>query len=427
MTSLVFILTLAFPTRPTGPAALRRGHTLCKQGHFEQGLEQIFRAVVTIEQIPPRVSASQWRPAARRCLLGWIRKLSTCKPQRSVVKQLDALRRVEEKANKISMPDVARKAKARRAACLRRLPSLVQKRCSRQAGPDSSALARTLALSLSKQASHSKSVWSASLTRCLDSWHKSIEIRCRAQPTVDLLKEAGRLVTGSAKASKAKAERLYETCAQALGKRGWHMCLNRRFKQGRSLLVEALGRYNFYNAKDMQAFRKMRLEMLPDCGHFRITLTGRAAIQTGAITATFQLNGSMIFGGQSKLQGVFELRAQSISAHDKTATSILITQDRPCRVFVKGRYNPKTGNVAWWPDRVPPKVCHETIQVARRGKATSIFKETLIWTLIQKAGLTKSWMAGQNHSSLKIRFSSPLSGNRSADMRARWTIETFRK
>ncbi|MCD6498405.1 MAG: hypothetical protein J7M25_08935 [Deltaproteobacteria bacterium] len=427
MTSLILILTLTIPTRPAGSLPLHRGNTLCKQGRFEQGLEQIFRAVITVEQVPAKVPASKWRPAARRCLLGWIRSLSHCRADRSVVKQLDDLKRVEERANKISMPDVARKARTRRSACLKRLPGLVQKRCRRQAGPDSTAVARTLHKTLASQTVLSKAAWSSSLGTCLDSWHKSIQIRCRAQPTLDILKEAGRLVTSSPKTFKPRAEHLYESCAQALGKRGWHMCLNRRFKQGRSLLVEALGRYNFYNAKDLHTFRRMRLEMLPDCGHFRLTFTGKTAVQTGALNATLRLDGSMILGGQSKLQGVFELRARTISAHAKGATSVLITQDRPCRIFVKGRYNPKTGNVAWWPDRIPAKMCHETIQVTKRGKTASLFKETLIWSLIQKTKLMKSWMAAQNHSSLKVRFSSPLPGNRSADMHARWTIETYRK
>jgi hypothetical protein len=81
------------------------------------------------------------------------------------------------------------------------------------------------------------------------------------------------------------------------------------------------------------------------------------------------------------------------------------------QVFLKGKYNRKSGNLVWWPSG-PPTPGVESIQVNRRGRAAVVFRDSIVDDLLKKAGLFKSWMPARKGATKAFRYKGSMGGGR---------------
>jgi hypothetical protein len=98
------------------------------------------------------------------------------------------------------------------------------------------------------------------------------------------------------------------------------------------------------------------------------------------------------------------------AASDGGEATVSIT---PSRVLISGIYNPKTKNMAWWPEKAQAEAkSGESIQVARPNKPAVILRDNATWDMLNKSGLFKMWMSTTPGRTKKVSFDGELGGGR---------------
>jgi hypothetical protein len=436
---LVSMNALARKKESRPPAGIQNGLTqiaagkrLCATGKHSKGVAKIFEAAVTLQKADAAHPANKkWRPALRRCLRGWIKSLGKqCKPEPATLKRLDALARLAKQAKKIAERSLARTASARRKACIAQIGAKVRKLCHEEPGPQGLKLARKLVRALEKDKDKvAPRAWKrlAGAPRyCALQWSKSAALRCSGHPSLAVLKELGDVVRATPKPVQDKPRRAYENCAKALGRYGWQLCQNRRYARGHKLLSEAVGRYDFHAAKDHAFRKKMKTQWLPYCGTYVARLKARSTLKVSNVDMKLVLDGRLILAKTQKpnrLKGIFRVSVAVKKA--KSPAGEVTATITPTVVRVGGVYNPKTQNMAWWPQKTPPpKKSTESIQITPPKKSAIILRDTASWDLLQKTGLFKMWMSARPRAEKRISYKGGLGGGRQADFQG--TLEAAR-
>ncbi len=401
---------------------LAQGRALCAQGKYADGIDVIFRAAVLGQKLSSRQRRRlAWRPAAKRCFLSWIGKLSVCRPEPEVAATLTTLESVAAKAVKVAMPAVVRKAETTRKRCLARLAKLLEKHCRDEPGIDSAKTVGRVAKALGAAAKPIQTGLNKARDSCIERWRANLELRCKVHPDMATAKEAAALVPAAPKVSRSQAKKTYETCIRAMADRGLAMCRSGKYLEGRRLVEEALGRFGFYGATNQRFVDKTTADMKAQCGRFLVRLKGSVVAKLGTVRMKLALTGGFVLTGTRRLTGTFLLESKPVWANAGKATVQVRTQT--CRARLGGTYNPKTHNLAWWPKEKP--TCSESIQVTSPNGTARVIRETLVSDMARAARLLKSWMPGTDGSRLGLDMSGPIGGGRTVRLKGNYRLKVL--
>jgi hypothetical protein len=320
--------TLAWPSvarasLSDGLAKLAAGRRDCQQKRFAAGVKKLLDSALIIQTANPRHAANrQWLPAARRCLRAWVSHTSRQCAKQGRVASLKLLLAIRGRVKYLAAPGVKRLIAARLKPCARAIVKLRAKECVET--PNQEAVARLDALKATLRGLGVDAQILGRLTRersrCAFQWIKEAESRCQTNATVAALKGIGAGIVQVRGAQRVKARAAYETCAKALGTRGWQICKSHRYVKGRALLGAAIVRYGFYRARDKAFLRKMQRQWLPRCGtylvkgyfHMRVK-AGKVAYKLAArvrVEVTRTQRGNVLAGAMTvSYSGVNGLRA----------------------------------------------------------------------------------------------------------------------
>ncbi len=356
-----------------------------------------------------------WRREARRCLTGWIRNIKkSCRADPGLPKRLAQLAEVERRATKIAMPRMARMAVAARRRCLAKLPGLVVARCRARPGPGSLDLAkRLLAAADAGQAR-------TPLVSCVKAWLDSLAVRCKVRPSLGLVAEAAQAVNAAPGPAKTLAKGSYESCARSAVRFGLASCDAGRYLEGRRLAAQALGRFGLFGGKDPAFESAARRDIRKRCGRFLLRLDAHLAATLPAVEMVLGLRGHLVLTGpDNRLRGT--LRVESKVLSQKARRGHVLVQPQTCVFSLAGRYNPKTGNVAW--HRVgSPRGCLEAVQRSVGGTAR-VTKETVVRDALQAARVLGTWTPASEGSELAVTYKGPIGGQRTVRLTGKLVVQ----
>ncbi len=402
---LAYVLGILFAT--PRPGTVLEGRRLCRQGQFRRGLELVIQAGLK--------GRPGWRREARRCLTQWIRSLAgSCRADGGLPARLANLKEVERRAAKIAMPKVARMAASARKRCLGRLPRLVASHCRSEPGPGSLGLAKKLLSGAPAGPAR------AALVACTKAWLDSLAVRCKVRPSLGLLAEAAQAVNAATEPAKAEARAGYEACARSAVRFGLASCDAGRYLEGRRLAAQALGRFGLFGGKDPRFESAMRRAIQDRCGRFFLRLEAVLAGSMPGVEVKMALRGSLVLTGpDDRLRGTFRVQAKVLSQAARSGQ--VFVQPKACVFLVSGKYNPKTGNVAW--HRMgQPKGCVEVVQRANRG-AARVTRETLVRDALAAARVLRTWTPASEGSQLAVTYKGPIGGQRTVRLTGKLVVE----
>lgn len=404
----------------------------CSQGGFAEGVKQVFLAATTIQKVDAKHPINRkWRPVLRKCLTQWIDKLGkACKPDISTLDRMRSLLEIAKQAEKVTEKAIARRALLRRDACFVKLGSMLNRKCSLEPGERSFKLARSFAKQLAAISSQklppkAKSSVNEAVRLCLGAWKGSASTRCQAAPTVPSLRELGAVVAASGKAERAEMEQAYEACARQMGSYAWQLCQQRKYRQGRALMKEAIARYEFHNPKDLSFLKRMKTEFMPRCGTYAIRFVAEVSAATAGVKMSMTVETEIFLahtGSKDSLVGVLRIRPKlktaSTAKADKGKVLVILSEGT---FLLDGRVNPKTRNLTWWPkgSSSPPA---EHIQITRVGKAADVFKERILYDLLLQARVLANWMSVQPGAQKRLVFAGGVGGTRKGSVSGTLTM-----
>jgi hypothetical protein len=375
-----------------GLLTLTGGQSDCQAKRYASGVKKILDAAVTIQQADPKHAANQrWLPAVQACFGSWLQDAASRCQKEGAVSALEELRQIEQQVKYVAAPVVKKALPGKVAACIGQIAKLGVKECETSPGPKALERLDQLKEQIGKLGADGKALapMEAGQRSCALKWAVEAESRCQTTASVEALQEIGTAVPRVGTVQKARAQQAYESCAKALGQRGYATCQNRRYGEGRALLKNAIERWSFFGKGDQRFLAKMKQEWLPLCGSYFLGGYFNGTVVEGATSFTLSAKVSLEVGRTGKTNTlVGELRsAYSAVGGTRKGCRVLITPTDG-RYSLTGSENPASKQLTIMIEaNMPQSESYEDVQVTCGEEAPKLAKARYLHQLLKAAGV----------------------------------------
>jgi hypothetical protein len=368
------------------------GKADCQGKRFAAGVKRLLEAAVQLQEADPKHPGNrQWLPEVQSCLKGWMTDAGKRCETEGKVGALEELLAIQKQIQYLNVPQVKTALPARQTACVKAIAKLSVMECDTSPGQKALAVLEAVKTQLTRLGVDPKTlpILDTGLSGCAQKWILDAESRCQSAATVGRLQEISGAVPRVLPAQRPRAQQAYETCAKAIGQLGYATCQSRRFLEGRTLLKEAISRYDFFGVKDRRYLEQMRSQWLPRCGAY--VLRGHVSGQVTVGGTAFKLDARLQLevgrtGQGNTLVGEMRTTYLAVSGAQKGCRVLITPTDG--RYSLTGSENPAARSAAVMPDPAMPQTeAFEEIQIMCGEAPPRLARAKYLHGLLRQAGL----------------------------------------